>query len=337
MKDTIRTLVEAFGPSGYETQVTDIIQSMIKDVVDEIRTDALGNLVAIKKGKSGKKIMFAAHTDEIGLVVTHVDDKGFLRFLNVGGVSPFTLQGGRVRFANGTIGVIGREKGDPKEVSLDKLFIDIGAETKEEAETKVSVGDFAIMHREFTDLGYRLTSKAMDDRIGCVVLIESLRQLSGQTPENDLYMVFTSQEEVGIRGARTSAYDINPDLGIALDVTLTGDTPEAPRMEVGLGKGAAIKVKDSSLVTHPKVKAMMTQLAQAKDIPDQFEVLERGGTDAGAIHLSRAGVPSGTISIPCRYVHSVSEMVDIRDVQACVDLVGEIAHANLDTFLETSR
>ena len=328
MKTVIQQLTEAFGPSGYETEVTDLIKEMVEAYADEVRTDVLGNVIAIKKGsQEGRDVMFAAHTDEIGLVVTFIDDKGFLRFANVGGVSVSTLVGNRVRFAGGAIGVIYQEKGAWKDLTLDKLYIGIGAETKEEAQKMVRLGEFGIFHREFTDLGNRLIAKAMDDRIGCVVLIEALKKI--QNPKNTLYFVFTAQEEVGLRGARTAAYGIDPDLGIALDVTLTGDMPEAMRMEVALGKGAAIKVKDSSLVVHPKVKDLLVQLAEENSIPYQMEVLERGGTDAGAIHLTKAGVPSGAISIPTRYVHSPSEMVDIRDVQACVDLVVALAKVDL--------
>ena len=328
MKNTIRTLVECYGPSGRESEVTKTIAEMIRDFVDELSIDSLGSLIAVKKGSnSGKKIMFAAHADEIGIVITHMDDHGFLRFFNVGGLNPLTLPGQRVRFANGTIGIIGREKGNPKEVTWDKLYVDIGAVDKKTAESRVSIGDFAIIHREFVDLGQRYAAKSMDDRIGCAILIEAAKRL--KATEHHIYFVFTSQEEVGIRGARTSAYQIDPDLGIALDVTLTGDTPEAPRMEVKLGGGAAIKVRDSSMITHPQVKALMTRIAVENKIPYQFEVLEFGGTDAGAIHLSRSGVPSGTISIPCRYVHSASEMVDIGDVEACVALTTAIAQDDL--------
>ncbi len=326
MKELIKSLVESFGPSGYEESVTTKIRELITEYVDEITMDALGNLIAHKKG-NGKKIMFSAHTDEIGIVATHVDDKGFIRFQSIGGLNILTLIGNRVRFSNGAIGVIGKEKGELKDLSLDKLFIDIGADTKISAQEKVNVGDFGIIHREFCDLGRRVIAKSLDDRIGCAVLIEALKQ--SQNSPHDLYFVFSTQEEVGLRGARTSAYQINPDLGIALDVTLTGDTPEAPRMDIALGNGAGIKVKDSSLITHPKVKQLMIKLAKDKGIKYQLEVLERGGTDGGAIHLSRAGVPSGTISIPCRYVHSASEMVDMDDVQACVDLTVAVANTDL--------
>lgn len=331
MKTVIQQLTEAFGPSGYETEVTELIKTMIENDVDEIKTDVLGNLIAIKKGtEEGRKIMFAAHSDEIGFVVTHIDDKGFLRFANVGGVGISTLVGNRVRFTGGAIGTIYQEKGDWKELSLDKLYIDIGAESKEEATKQVRLGEFGIFHREFTDLGNRLIAKSMDDRVGCAILVEAIKQI--KSPKNTLYFVFTSQEEVGIRGARVAAFGIDPDLGIALDVTATGDTPEARRMEVSLGKGAAIKVKDNSLIVHPKVKDMLVDLAEEKKIPYQMEVLEFGGTDAGAIHLNKTGVPSGTISIPTRYVHSPSEMVDIRDVKACVDLVVALADKDLSSI-----
>ncbi len=328
MKTVIRQLTEAFGPSGYETEVTELIKTMVAKHADEVKTDVLGNLIAIKNGsQDGQSIMFAAHTDEIGVVVTHIDDQGFLRFGSVGGVGISTLVGNRVRFAGGAVGAIYQEKGSWKELTLDKLYVDIGAENKEEALKKVKVGEFGIFHREFEDLGDRLIAKSMDDRVGCAVLIEALKKI--QNPKNTLYFVFTAQEEVGLRGARTAAYGLEPDLGIALDVTLTGDMPEARRMAVSLGKGAAIKVKDSSLITHPKVKDLLVTLAEENKIPYQMEVLEAGGTDAGAIHLTKAGVPSGAISIPTRYVHSPSEMVDMRDVEACVNLVVALAEKDL--------
>lgn len=161
-------------------------------------------------------------------------------------------------------------------------------------------------------------------------MVEAIRRLDHS--DHDLYFVFSAQEEVGLRGARTAAYSIDPDLGIAIDVTRTGDTPEAPRMDVSLGKGAAIKVKDSSVIAHPKVKNLMVRLAEADQIKYQLEVLEAGGTDAGAIHLTKSGVPSGTISIPCRYVHSPSEMVDLDDVENCVKLILAICRDSLDEF-----
>ncbi|NLY90590.1 MAG: M42 family metallopeptidase, partial [Firmicutes bacterium] len=184
---------------------------------------------------------------------------------------------------------------------------------------KVGVGEMAAFDHSFVDLGERVVAKALDDRVGCAVLIEALKQV--RNPQNDLYCTFTVQEEVGLRGAKTSAFGIEPDLAIALDVTGTGDTPEAPKLAMKLGAGAAIKVKDLSLITHPRVKDLLTELAEKNNIPYQFEVLPFGGTDAGAIHLTKAGIPAGVISIPCRYLHSPSEMVDLNDVEAAVRLV----------------
>jgi len=329
MKNLIKELVESFGPTGFESEVTNKIADLVRDKVDECYVDTLGNLIAHKKG-NGKKIMFSAHADEIGVVVIHIDENGFLRFSSVGGLNPLTMLGNRVRFANGTIGVIGKEKGELKDLSIEKMYIDIGATSKDEAQKLVSVGDFGIFHREFADLGKRIVAKSMDDRIGCAVLIEAINKL--EKSDHDLYFVFSTQEEVGLRGARTAAYHIDPDLGIAIDVTLTGDTPKAPRMDVSLGKGAAIKVKDSAIITHPKVKDLLVRLATQHNIPYQLEILESGGTDAGAIHLTKAGVPSGTISVPCRYVHSPSEMVDMDDVQNCVDLVVAVCQDPLSEF-----
>lgn len=332
MKDLLKRLVETYGPSGNEEQIREVISREIQGKVDRITVDALGNLIAFKKGKGSKKVMFSAHMDEIGLIVTHIDENGFLRFSNIGGHSPYVLLGQRVVFANGVVGIIDSEDiDDIKELQLPKMFIDIGAADKAEAEARVKIGDAAGLKREFADLGKRVVSKAMDDRVGCAVLVETINRL-GETPANDIYFVFSVQEEVGLRGVKTAAFGIDPDLGVALDVTAVGDYPKAKTMDVSLGKGAAIKIKDSSVMTHPKVKALMTEIAQANNIPYQYEVLERGGTDAGAIHLTREGVPSGCISIPCRYVHSQNEMVDMGDVEACVNLALGICRADLSRF-----
>ncbi len=318
-KALIKRITEVYGPSGYEQTVRELIREEIKGLVDEVRVDALGNLIARKKGTSPtprKKIMLAAHMDEIGVMVTHVDEKGFLRFAPIGGVYPINLNGSRCRFANGVTGVFGREtkNGSPTEIKLDKLFIDVGATGKDDA--PVGVGDAASFWRDFADLGDRLVAKAMDDRIACAVLIETLKQLK-KSP-HDVYFVFTVQEEVGLRGAITAAYGVQPDLAIAVDVTGAGDTPEANPMAVALGKGPAVKVKDSGMLAHPAVKALLIEAAQDIKAPYQLEVLVGGTTDAMAMQTSREGVPAGCLSIPTRYVHSPSEMVDFNDVQNAV-------------------
>lgn len=326
MKETIKKLVEAFGPSGYEDNIRELIcQEIERDGLaagegDNVRVDAMGNLIVLKKGKGGgRKVMLAAHMDEIGVIVTHVDEKGFLRFGQVGGLYPYTLVGGRVRFANGTIGVIGIErlKDRSKMPGLDKLFIDVGAKDKDSC--PVCVGDVGGFIRPFEDMGDRLVAKSMDDRISCAVILQALRDLK-ETP-HDVYFVFTVQEEVGLRGAMTSSYSVAPDLALSVDVTLTGDTPEAHPMAVALGDGAAIKVKDGRMLAHPGVKNWLIKTAEANEISYQLEVLEGGTTDATAMQTSRAGVPAGCISIPCRYVHTPSEMVDYNDVTNAVKLL----------------
>ncbi len=319
MKDLLGRLSEAGGPSGHEDAVRNIIAKEIEGFVDEMRVDALGNLIA-RKGRGPKRIMFAAHMDEVGVIATYIDDKGFIRFSNIGGVTPFTLLGERVVFGNGTIGVFGVEKLDNiKDIKMEHLYIDIGTSSKEETEKLVRIGDFASYLREFRDLGKRVAGKALDDRAGCAVMIEALKRLGD--PGAEVYFVFTVQEEVGLRGAKTSAYGVNPDIAVAIDVTATGDTPNGMKMAVELGKGAAIKVKDMSIMVHPMVKRILTEAAEEDGIPYQYEVLESGGTDSGAIHLTREGVPSGVISIPCRYIHTPSEMIDMGDFESAVRLL----------------
>jgi tetrahedral aminopeptidase len=322
LKLLIKRLTEAFGPSGHEHRVRELIQNEIKSVVDELRVDALGNLIARKKGAGAaqrKKVMLAAHMDEIGVMLTHVDEKGFARFASIGGVYPRHLVGNRCVFENGVIGTFGHEKKDSShaESKMDKIFIDVGATNSSNA--PIQVGDAAGFWRDFADLGDRMIAKAMDDRIGCAVLIETIRELK-KSP-HDVYFVFTVQEEVGLRGAMTSAYGIQPDIGIAIDVTDTGDTPESTTMAVALGKGPAIKVKDSGMLAHVGVKNLLIETAQQSKIPYQLEVLAGGTTDGMVMQTSREGIPTGVISIPSRYIHSPSEMVDLNDVQNTVKLL----------------
>jgi putative aminopeptidase FrvX len=318
MKDLLKELCESFGPSGQEDRVRDTILQKIKPYCDYIKVDKMGNVIAIKDG-SGEKLMLAAHMDEIGIIITSVDNKGFLRFSNVGGMSPFNLLGERVIFDNGTVGVFGREKiDDMKDLKLNRLFIDIGAASKDEAFKKVQIGDMGVIFRDCRITDDNVISKALDDRVGCAVLINAMKNI--HKPKFKTFFVFTVQEEVGLRGAKTSAYGIEPDLAVSVDVTLTGDTPEAPKMAVELGKGPAIKIKDNSIICHPKVKDALIAAAKRKNIPYQLEVLEMGGTDSGAIHLTRSGVPSGGLSIPTRYVHTPSEMANLTDIKQCVEL-----------------
>lgn len=326
MKTLIQELVEAFGPSGYEDAVRTLLTDSIRDVVDEVRTDALGNLIAHRKGSGqGLRVMLAAHMDEIGLVVSHIDQQGFARFQTVGGVWPITLVSGRVRFANGAAGVIGWEYWLQKRElpKMEELFIDLGATSA--ADAPVAVGDVACFDRPFQDLGKRLVAKAMDDRIACAIAVQTLCELH-DTP-NDIYVVFTTQEEVGTRGAMTAAFGIAPDIAVAIDVTDTGDTPKAIPMAVSLGGGPAIKIKDSGMIAHAGVKDWMIRTAEQAGIPYQREVLTAGTTDAYSIQTTRAGVPAGCLSIPCRNIHTPSEIVDYDDVVNSVRLLQAMLNA----------
>jgi len=323
VKELIKNLTEIWGPSGREDKVREFIQAEIEGLVDDVRVDVMGNLIARKPGTApgAPRIMLAAHMDEIGFIVSYIDEKGFLRFNTIGGIRPHVLVGERVLFADGRVGVFGVEKVDkPDEVlKMDKIYIDIGAVDKADAEARVQVGDMGTYQRPFVDLGQRLMANNFDDRIGCAVLVQVLKELS--VCPNDVYFVFTVQEEVGLRGARTSAYGIDPDIGIAVDICTTGDTPESHPMPVALGKGAAIKVKDNSLLVSPRVRELLVETARAHGIPHQLEVMAFGGTDAGAMQLTRSGVLAGCVSIPCRHAHTPSEIVDYGDVRACVDLL----------------
>ncbi|MDW8326483.1 MAG: M42 family metallopeptidase [Anaerolineales bacterium] len=325
MKALIKKLVEAYGPPGHEAQVRDLVRAEIGNLPDVVSVDALGNLIAIvkTKSKSGKRVMLSAHMDEIGVIVSHVDERGFARFLNLGGVNPLTCLGGRVRFANGAIGVIGLDarREDPnKPPAFSELFLDFGATSK--ADCPVQVGDAGGFYRPLEELGeHRLVAKSMDDRIGVAILIEVMRALKNSPHE--VTFVFSVQEEVGLRGAATASFGVEAEIGIAVDVTRTGDTPNGPKMAVALGAGAAIKVRDSGMLADPRIKDLLVRRAREAGIPYQLEILEAGTTDAAAMQISRSGLPAGCVSIPTRHLHTPSEMVDLRDVQACVKLLVE--------------
>ena len=326
MVELIRKLVEAYGPSGVEEQVRAVIRAEVEPLADELRVDPLGSLIVRKQGE-GQRIALSAHMDEIGVMVTYVDEKGFARFTRIGGLRTLTCVGARVAFADGTVGIIGieRKRRDISKVpTFEQLYIDVGATSRDDC--PVRVGDAAVFVRPFVRVdgaqGTRLVAKAMDDRIGCAVLIETLRRL--EHTSYDAYFVFSVQEEVGLRGARTATYGIDPDLAIAVDVTPTGDMPESRPMAVELGKGPAVKMQDREMIAHPAVRDMLIQRAEQAKIPYQREVLIWGSTDAAAMQVTRAGVPAGCLSIPCRYVHSPSEMVDEQDVENSVRLLLEV-------------
>ena len=325
----MQRLNAAHGPAGDEVGVREVIMELAKPYADEMNVDTLGNLIVCRKG-NGPKVMFAAHMDSIGFIVTHIEKEGFLRVGRVGGITPHDIAFTPVRFKNGTRGIIvPEEKADFGKLKLDECFIDIGAKSDEEAKKLVRVGDTAIYDTAVNCMGDKVVSPYMDNRVSCAVLLAALEQMPEECP-NDVYFVFTVQEEVGIRGAKTAAYAVDPDFGVAVDVTDVDDTPGSEKNgTVQLGKGAAIKVMDSSVICHPDVVSMMDELAREKNIPAQKDILRAGGTDAGAIHISRMGVRTGGISVPCRYIHTPVEMTDVVDFKACVDLTVAYATAEL--------
>ena len=310
-----KKLVETWGPPGYEHRIRDLIREEVAELADETWIDGLGNLIC-RLGKGGKKVLIAAHMDEIGLMANYQEpESGYLRFTGMGGLRRDTLNGNRVLFEDGTIGVIAVQDGGGK--SLSDFYIDV----QEDGETNATpVGQPAGFMREMQLRGKRIVAKSLDDRIGCVVAIETMRRLQRQAP-NEVYIAFTVQEEVGLRGAKTAAQGVHPDIGIAIDVTASGDQIRGSKMIVKLGAGVAIKVHDPGLVVPVAIKNWMIDRCEADGIPYQLELLSGGTTDASAIQMSDAGVPSGCISIPTRYLHTTSETVDINDVQACVDLL----------------
>ncbi len=323
MKELIRKLVESFGPVGYEDEVRAIIRAEITDLADEIRVGKLGDLIAVKKGRGPRqKIMLVAHMDEIGLMVTHIDKRGYARVAPLGGIFPLYSVGARVRFADGRLGVLeaDRREDTSKAPTLDQIYIDVGATGKDDCPVKV--GDVAIFHQGLESVGERLIAKSMDDRVGCAILIETLRRLK-QTP-HEVYFVFSVQEETTSAGARTAAYSIDPDIAIAVDLTGTGDTPKAQPMAVEMGKGPAIKVRDAGMIADPRVKNWMVQRAEAAKIPYQLEIFRLGTTDVQAVQAVREGIPSGGVLVPARYVHSQAEMVDLSDVENAVKLLIEL-------------
>jgi len=323
MKQLLKTLTETFAPSGHEDAVREIILKEVKPLADEVCVDALGNLIVRKKptkaSKNQKKIMLAAHMDEIGVIVSHIDKKGFVRFTNVGGTFGRYTLGARVRFLNGVTGVVGYDRLEQIDnwLPINKMYIDVGATSRENCPVKV--GDIAAFERSFIEMGDRLVAKSLDDRAGVIVLIETLRGIKS-TP-NDLYFVFTTQEEVGSRGAGSATFGIDPEIGIAVDVTPTGDTPSSLKMVMELGKGPCVKFSDVGMISDSRVVEWMIQSAEKAKIPYQREVLLVGSSDAKEIQISRVGVMTGALSIPVRYVHSASEMVDINDMKNSVKLL----------------
>jgi endoglucanase len=330
--DLLKRLCETPGIPGREDLIREVVIAELRPLVDELRVDALGNVVGRKNGSGGPRVMVAAHMDEIGFLVKHVDDNGFLRIHPVGGFDARVLVAQRV--------IVQTAKGDSlrgvlqpaakpihlldpsemKPLKLEELFVDLGLAVDKVKEA-VEIGDMVTLDRTVEVAGDCVIGKALDDRAGVYIMIEAIRAMRGGTAE--VIAAATTQEEVGLRGARTSAFEVEPAIAVALDVTLAADIPGMPTEQAvsRLGKGAAIKLMDSSHISHPKLVRHVRDLAERHDIPYQLELLPRGGTDAGAMQQSRAGVPAITLSLPTRYVHTVNEMAHRGDLDSCVTLL----------------
>ena len=328
--ELLKRLCEVAGIPGYEVEVRKIVEEELKGHVDSVATDALGNVIAHKSGE-GPVVVIAGHMDEIGFFVSHIEEKtGFLRINPVGGFDPVNLVAQRVVVHAETgdlIGCIGRkaihilrEEERKKPLDLRDMFVDLGlpAETVEE---KVRIGDPITLRQDFIEFGDLVSCKALDDRVGVYVGIEALKR--AKKPACDLYFVGTTQEEVGLRGARVAGFSTHPQIGIALDVTIAADTPDVPPKDrvTQLGKGVAIKVRDSASISHPALVRAMRRLAEENGIPYQMEILPRGGTDAGGLQMAQEGAAVITLSIPTRYVHSVVESLHPDDVEATIKLL----------------
>ena len=323
------------GAPGFEDRVRALVLRELDGLVDSVRVDHLGNVIARKAGRSAeRRVMCAAHMDEIGFIVTHVDDRGFVRFHTLGGFDPKTLTAQRVLIhgRRDVVGVMGskpihlmRPEERTKATAIKDYFIDTGL-SKGEVDALIRVGDPITRERELIEMGDAVNAKSLDNRVSVYILLEALRALKGREIPYDFFAVFTVQEEVGLRGAFTAASQVDPDYAIGLDVTIAFDVPGAQPHEAvtRMGGGAAVKVMDGSVICDPRMVALMEAVAAEHDIPTQREVLPAGGTDTGSLQRAgRKGAVAGAISIPCRHIHQVIEMCSKRDIEACVRLLTE--------------
>ena len=338
----LRAVCAAPGVSGFERRIRELVLREVRDLADEVQIDNMGNVIAIRRGRSDRRVMVAAHMDEIGFIVNHIDDNGFIRFLPLGGFDPKTLTAQRVivHGRQDVIGVMGskpihimKQEERSKVVPISDYFIDVGL-PKEAVEKLIRVGDPITRERELIAMGDCVTGKSLDNRVSVFILLEVLRKLKGQELPHDLYATFTVQEEVGLRGAMGSVGHIDPDFGFGLDVTIAYDVPGgAPQERVtALGEGAAIKVLDGSVISDYRMVNYLKQVAEKEEITYQLELLPAGGTDTAAVQrYGKKGAIAGAISIPLRNMHQVIEMANKEDISACIGLLAA-AIAQLDTY-----
>lgn len=330
MKELLRALCEIDGTSGREDKVRDFILSQI-GTQHEYKIDAMGNLIVWVKGRQRAKntVLVCAHMDEVGVIATYILGNGLIKFSTVGGIQPTALLGKTVKFENGVIGAIGIKPvhlcpGDARYElpEVRDLLIDVGAKTKEEAEQLIQVGDTAVFTSRWTEMGNKLLSKAIDDRAGNAIMINMIKK----GVEYDTVFAFNTQEEVGLRGSKTSAYTVDPDYAIVLEATTAADVIDAPEDQkvCVLGKGAVVNFMDRSTLYDKKLYEKVLEIARENGIPAQPKTMVAGGNDAGSVHVSRGGVRTVTLNVPCRYIHSPSSVCDVNDFLACACLAEKV-------------
>ncbi|MBQ3229924.1 MAG: M20/M25/M40 family metallo-hydrolase [Clostridia bacterium] len=322
MINLMKKYLSAFSVSGYETELAEIIKNDLSSVCDSIDIDAVGNVIAFKKGKdSSKKLMIASHMDEIGFMVVNIEESGMIRVAPIGGINAVASCFHNVRFKNGVSGILVVEDGTKfSDITPNKLFVDIGCDSAAKAKRKVKVGDVCAVAPMVKKLSTkRYAAKAHDDRVCCA--ISAYAALNCETPAYDTYFVFTVQEEVGCRGAKPSSFTVMPDYSIALDVTPAPAVGNPNHLTVKLGEGAAIKIKDSSVICSKLLVDRLADIAEEEKIKYQYEVLLAGGTDTSAMQIAGSGSHACCISLPTRYVHTPVETIDADDFKACVDLL----------------
>lgn len=320
--ERLHRLSAVWGPAGREHKVAEALREMIAPRVDEVRSDRFGNLLAIKRGQGGKRIMLTAHMDTVGALALNVSDKGLIYLAPVGGLKAHHAIGQRVVWGSGVTGVIQHEPvDDPKEIDFRKLWCDIGASSKAEALENVRLGDMCVFVADVQPTGDYLIGPALDNRAGCAVLLEVASHLADT--EHEVVFAFTAQGEIGPRGAGTAAYGVDPDLAIAVDVATSGDVPRAPRVDVKLGQGPALKLKDGSYMAHQAMSELVRRVAAENNIPLQTEIVASPGghNDAQVVSVAGQGVPTAVLDIPARYRGTAGEMVSVRDLHAAADLL----------------
>lgn len=331
MVERLHRLAAAWGPAGREHKIADALREHIQPFVDEIKSDKFGNLIAVKRGApGGKRVMLAAHMDTIGAIAVTISDKGLISVSPVGGFKPFNAIGQRVVWGSGVVGVLQHEPvTEAKEVDFKKLWCDIGATSREEALENVRPGDMCTLIGDLQQMGECLVGPGLDNRAGCAVLLEAAEHLTES--DHEVAFVFTCQGEIGPRGAGAAAFGVEPDLALVVDVASSGDVPKSPRVEVKLGGGPALKLKDGNYMANHALSSLVRRVAEENSIPLQTEIVAspNGHNDAQVVAVAGQGIPTAVIDIPARYRGTAGEMVNVRDLHAAADLVLKLLQSPL--------